>query len=395
MKVKVPVYKVPQLTKKIKSINKKLVKQGHPVLKVTTSDKYITTVNYANPDGSNEKTHKINVVDYNIEGLENLQIAGWEFVGTVSYPSPDAPVISSYVDVPKRFYEVEMVRVCEHCSTNRRRNDLYIIRNVETNEFKQVGKSCLKDFLKTEKLDNFKLRTYVIRILDSFDADADFDEYIPADARVATVKDVLCRTLVHVDGNGYVSSKDAFDTVLSTADIIKNSILENTKIDIDVTDIEYVKSLSTRVLDIIKYVESLEPSNQYFQNLKNVMKSEYIEVRHVGLVVSSIPVFERYLSQQLERNDPNVSDVIVGNGIEITGVVVSIKMVPNNYSYYGGMIEKMIVKDDRGFKVYGSVPSNLKVCHGDKITFTANTVQSKKDSTFGFFKRPRKSSKID
>ena len=35
---------------------------------------------------------------------------------------------------------------CEHCQTNRDRRNSYIVFNESTQEFKQVGKSCLRDY---------------------------------------------------------------------------------------------------------------------------------------------------------------------------------------------------------------------------------------------------------
>ena len=88
----------------------------------------------------------------------------------------------------------------------------------------------------------------------------------------------------------------------------------------------------------------------------------------------------------------------------ITGEVLSVKWKD---SYYGGAW-KMLVKDDRGFKVWGTRPESLAgdaghfmveddtdeyaaregVKPGDRITFKATTEPSKDDDYFGFFKRP-------
>lgn len=59
------------------------------------------------------------------------------------------------------------------------------------------------------------------------------------------------------------------------------------------------------------------------------------------------------------------------------------------------------VRDDRGFKVWGTVPSALvggygetaedsKVGRGGRVRFTATVTRSDRDETFGFAKRPRK-----
>jgi hypothetical protein len=85
--------------------------------------------------------------------------------------------------------------------------------------------------------------------------------------------------------------------------------------------------------------------------------------------------------------------VVEGDAVQITGEVLSLKRQENAY---GGRLV-MTVKDDRGFKVWGSVPSGLKLDQqregrltGKRVSFIAQVSKSDRDETFGFFKRPRK-----
>jgi hypothetical protein len=72
---------------------------------------------------------------------------------------------------------------------------------------------------------------------------------------------------------------------------------------------------------------------------------------------------------------------------QIVGEVLSTKWKENAY---GGRLV-MTVKDDRGFMVWGSVPSTLdNLDRGDRVSFTATVSVSDTDETFGFFKRPTK-----
>ena len=96
-----------------------------------------------------------------------------------------------------------------------------------------------------------------------------------------------------------------------------------------------------------------------------------------------------------------LSPVVEGKGT-ITGTIVSVKFKD---SQFGGAW-KMIVLDDRNFKVWGSVPAaifdqqreeaaegeNPFIEHikGRKVSFNATIEASEDDKTFGFFKRPTK-----
>lgn len=73
---------------------------------------------------------------------------------------------------------------------------------------------------------------------------------------------------------------------------------------------------------------------------------------------------------------------------QITGTIEAIYWKRDDY--YGSR-HVMTIFDDRGFKLWGSVPKGLEdVEDGDRVTFTAIVEQSDRDETFGFFKRPTK-----
>ena len=98
---------------------------------------------------------------------------------------------------------------------------------------------------------------------------------------------------------------------------------------------------------------------------------------------------EKIYEKLAEQKD--ASPVVEGKGMTIEGEVLHTKMV-EGYSYYSPSVKKMLVRDDRGFKVWGSVPAAIEddVVKGVRVTLIANIETSKDDATFGFFKRPRK-----
>lgn len=88
----------------------------------------------------------------------------------------------------------------------------------------------------------------------------------------------------------------------------------------------------------------------------------------------------------------------------ITGTIISTKLV-HGFAYNQKVL-KMVVKDDRGFKLYGTVPQAIidagaesTICLGEerwdyedlkgqRVTFSATVQASDDDDKFGFFKRP-------
>ena len=85
--------------------------------------------------------------------------------------------------------------------------------------------------------------------------------------------------------------------------------------------------------------------------------------------------------------------------VQVTGTVLSVKDVETSF----GGVWKMLVRDDSGFKVWGSIPRKLrepeeengvwlaaKELKGMRVSFTAAVEPSEDDQKFGFFKRPTK-----
>jgi hypothetical protein len=80
-----------------------------------------------------------------------------------------------------------------------------------------------------------------------------------------------------------------------------------------------------------------------------------------------------------------------GNEI-LTGEILSVRVEQNCFSHspYDTLI-KMLFQDDRGFKVWGTLPRAAEDCEkGSRLSFQAQLTASKDDPKFGFFKRPSK-----
>lgn len=110
--------------------------------------------------------------------------------------------------------------------------------------------------------------------------------------------------------------------------------------------------------------------------------------------------FDRGLKNYIERQD--AEDIVSGKQV-ITGEVISAKWVSSQW----GDSFKMLVKDERGFKVWGTVPEKIQIdvvgsysqisgddMKGVKVTFTATVTASDDDPQFGFYSRPTKAATI-
>lgn len=84
---------------------------------------------------------------------------------------------------------------------------------------------------------------------------------------------------------------------------------------------------------------------------------------------------------------PEITAPVIEGRITVTGTVLTTKWQASDF----GEQLKQLVRDDRGFKVWGTVPSVLYgVKRGDRVQFAAAVEKSKDDETFGYYKRPTK-----
>lgn len=114
-----------------------------------------------------------------------------------------------------------------------------------------------------------------------------------------------------------------------------------------------------------------------------------IEEKLVGDLVR----LQKYAQEQTEDErakrdaDHKAGEDAPEGRIVITGTVLAFKWQSSHF----GDVLKMLVQDDRGFRVWGSAPSSLQDAEREsRITFTATVTASDKDAKFGFFKRPTK-----
>jgi hypothetical protein len=122
-----------------------------------------------------------------------------------------------------------------------------------------------------------------------------------------------------------------------------------------------------------------------------------------------IAAVRKTIDQRAEKLATQAEHPVVEGRIVVTGKVISTKVTPDT-GYGEGY--KMLVEDQRGFRVYGSIPNSLfnevaflgeyrKNVWGEtdgvmtklvgmELTFTATVEKSNNDVSFGFYKRPAK-----
>lgn len=270
-----------------------------------------------------------------IEAEGKAVINDWVFVASVEHTEKGNIVNSTGcgIEVPERYYTSDSV--CEHCNSNRARKDTYIVMNQVTGEFKQVGKSCLKDF--TQGMDAAMVSKYY-----SF-----FDELIKGEAPDGCgyiepyydCKEILSYAYECIKHFGYVKNggfeKSTLDRAFDywcvnhgfTKWIPEDVVMEYKKQMKNINFNPESDSTIKAVENAIAWVAEQEASNNYMHNLKVVCGSEYVSAKNAGIAVSLFPTWNKDLEyqkkQEAKRNADAASEHVGEIGQRITFKIAS------------------------------------------------------------------------
>lgn len=291
-----------------------------------------------------------------IETAGLAKVNDWVFVATVDFHD-NGNVIRKCgnveVEVPERYYTSEPV--CEHCNTKRRRKDAYIVMNTKTGEFKQVGRSCLKDF--TCGLSAELVAQYI----------AAFDSMIEGETVAAgwhaveylDTKEYLQYVVECINHFGFYSTQSerptksrAYEYMMATAGkIYVPKHLEQLCNEMEEVNFKYNTTEVKEVVEkALAWIAEQNEDNNYIHNVKVLAQQQYITYKDLGFVASLISTYNKAMKIEQKRREQQKADsksTFVGNvGDRIIIEIESIECVASWDTIYGTtFVYKMLDTD--------------------------------------------------
>lgn len=288
-------------------------------------------------------------------------INDWQFVASLEHTEKGNIINKAIeVEVPERYYNSRPV--CEHCKTNHARKNTYIVRNVKTNEFKQVGTSCLKDF--TFGMNAEAVAKYASALQEIEDAQ-DFSGGFGYHERYYDRDRFLQYAIEAVNKFGYVkTTDDGRATVYMVTDFIKADIgiarsrYEAESIKEDKNLMEKVGFKHDRPENVetarkaVEWALQQSENSNYMHNLITVCKMDNVGVSNLGILTSLIPVYFKAIERELklaEKKAEEAKSEWQGNvGEKITAHIVDWRVVAswkndfgyNTYTYIYKMVDE-------------------------------------------------------
>ena len=349
MEYKIPEVNMEKLRDKLAKIERKCKKYGCEFSFTEKSTEYETV---KDAETGIEKTIAYVIVDVSGKSVIN----GWQFVAKIDH-TEKGNIIQGFsdVEVPARFYNSDCF--CEHCKRVRRRNNTFIVRKSETNEFKQVGKSCLLDYthgLSAENVADYMSYFHAIEEAREISEFKYVPRYIERDEFLLfTAETIRCFGYEKgITGEKSVDYRDAYYNNFSSLfrEYYERLKREMEKVHFDINREDSKKLVS----DALKWIEKQDETNNYMHNLKTACALDYVKPQNYNLLASLFPSFNRdleYQKKKAEETKAEKSSEYVGKIKDrITVEIVNCKAVTSYYTDYGiTIIYKMIDKNGNVF----------------------------------------------
>ena len=309
----VPRWGLATLEKKVAKLNKRANKIGCPEMTVKVvrewDDKEMVPGVSYHIDGAMDWSGRyIKMFEVELEG-DAPKINGWQFLAAITHmPAGNiirqTPVaIEEEIPVDKKYRDA--ASDCDHCKTHRKRHNTFIVKSEETGETKQVGSSCLVDFLGHSSPD---LYLYHAKMLD--EVEELFESGFAGGVDDFKQLDVsLSRYLQHVSQfileDGFTSRGAAYENpeLAATADLASYNM--NPPSNLAKGSIKTVsdqaKELAKKTVAWGQKLSEQDNKNDYIHNLSVIFKSDNVSYKELGLAASAVYAYQKEITKEIKK----------------------------------------------------------------------------------------------
>jgi hypothetical protein len=228
------------------------------------------------------------------------RINGWEFIARIDHIEEGNLIAThSAAEIPARFRTAPCV--CEHCNLSRRRLATYLLRS-DDGAWKQVGSSCLTDFLGHPRPETVAALAefwgdVIVACEDASDRDEEGgggrdDGY--------GMMDFMARVAQAIRLYGWVSRKTAEERCMISTCSEALAALNPPRMGAKPPRPEQIDR--DRAAAAIEWARSLpEDSDDYLWNLRTAARRDYVTRVTIGLMASALPAYDRSLAKRAAK----------------------------------------------------------------------------------------------
>ncbi|MEY8688471.1 MAG: hypothetical protein AB9M53_01145 [Leptothrix sp. (in: b-proteobacteria)] len=362
---------LPRIEVLVEKANKRAAKLGVEGFKLTKGDPY--PQERKTDDGQKYTTM---MVPLKIEGPVIKATGGWSLLGRVDIED-EGNIVNTRpgATMPVRYRDA--TGACEHCNAQRDRKSIFVFEDAD-GAHKQVGRSCLQDFMGRDPAGVLWAANEFGGLMDDIDAEMDSDPGVPRDKQLVSLDEVMTAAAHAVAKFGFTSTKAAMDkSGMSTRDDV-SGLLFDRKIRETYKPTDDDRAKAKAVIDWVQSEWGGKPDqSDYEYNAVNLTARRHVEPKRLGVLVSLISAYDRAQSERVARDAAvNAHVGEVGQKREFSAVFAGV----NWFETQWGSMAVARFQTPEGLVVYkGSTqfwPDGLKA--GDAVRFTG-TIKSHED----------------
>jgi hypothetical protein len=332
MTARIDSYQLTMTQEKIEKINARAEKHG-------LSGRLALDVTEVEVKSKDDMGFEVVEIMYDVEFTgEAPKHNGWVFLATLDWDDNAGLVVRTAPGVHSVDREGLRAGWCDHCKKQRMRKETFLVKHEETGEEKQIGRSCIKDFLGWS--------TTVHWPSSPADEDEEREFFGPAGERDVSTETVLAYAWAVIKCFGFVRAQDYHAT--PTKHMVSNAIFPGKgRRDREFADKmrPLAKEAKERAQEIRAFIlsDDFSGTSEYVLNLKSIATANAVSHRNWGILVSAPQAWARFNEQTLLRKAkeekpsewigtaPDKDKGIKGSRITFTGIVESIRWTDGLY----------------------------------------------------------------
>lgn len=286
--------------KKLNRVAKKCVKHGNDFVFKVVGEEIRESYN---KEIGRKEYHKFILVE--VDGT--AKIDDWECIAVLEVHNAGNIIrrINTEINVPERFKVSK--DICEHCNTKRHRNNLYVIHNTKTDEWKQVGGNCLNLYTNGLNME------YVASYMDGITELEEYNGVFGANGRpYFTVKEILSYAVEIIEKVGYFNSNSYLPTKSLVSWLVHspfnkaveeiNRDLENARLMVRIDKNDFFKEdTEDKVEKIIEYYNNIEDDSEFIHNIHVILNEGYVSSKNFGFLCYLPEGYSKYIQKEIEK----------------------------------------------------------------------------------------------
>lgn len=236
---------------------------------------------------------------------------------------------------------------CDHCGVSRDRNNTFMLENIDSGAVKQVGSSCMSDFLGHQQRDPERIAAMFDHLMDvvqdfEFDPERELGGTGRVNLGVEPVKLMAATLRIVEEDGGYLSAEKAESlSCLSTGDRLRSAFWSAKPIAVN-SDVGHTE----RAKQVVAWLKDQKVDDSlWLRNIAHLADGPCITSKNAGLFASGYVAWNRDLQRQL-RQERGAGDWIGEVGAKIATAATLERRGAYENAY--GIVAVLSFRDEEG-----------------------------------------------